>query len=63
MNYISQKVSNKKESKYCSTHFHIRVCITHKHIDLHIVSVILFMYQDVMIGYVNVRAKIKFREV
>ena len=46
-----------KVSKYCSTHFNIKVCRTHKHTDLRLVSGILFIYQGVIIGYVNLRGK------
>ena len=60
MNYNSHKVSNKKLSKYYSTHFNIKVCTTHKHTDLCLVSGILLIYQDVKIGYATLSAKIKF---
>ena len=52
-----------KVSKYCSTHFNIKVCRTHKQTDLHLVSGLLFIYQYTMIGYVSLRAKMKFHEV
>ena len=58
-----QKVSNKKVSEYCSTHFSIKVCRTHKHTDPRLVSSPLFISQDEMIGYVSLREKMKVHEV
>ena len=45
--------------KYCITQFNIKVCKTPKHPDPHLVPGIILIYQDVMIGYVNLRAKMK----
>ena len=50
-------------SEYCSTHFKIKLYRTLKHTNIRIVSGILFIYQDVIIGYVNLRAKMKASEV
>ena len=58
-----QKVSNKKVSKHCSTHFNIKLCRAHKHTAFRLVSGLLLIYQDVMIVYVNLREKMKVHEV
>ena len=53
----SSEIFKQNISKYCSTHFNIKVCRTHKHTDLRLVSVLLLISQDVLIEYVNLRAK------
>ena len=63
MNQNSHKISNKKVSKHCSKHFNIKLCATQIHNDLPLVYGLLLIYQDVIIGYVNLRAKIKFNEM
>ena len=60
---ILRKFQRKKVSKYCSTHFNIKVCITQKHTDLFLVAGLLLISQYVKIGYINLWAKIKVREV
>ena len=52
-----------KVSKYCSTQFNIKVCRTHKHTDLPLISGLLLISPDVIIGYEDLWAKIKFHEV
>ena len=59
----AQKFSRKKLSKYCSTHFNIKVFTDPKHTDLYLASGILLMSQYVMIGYVNLRENTKVSEV
>ena len=51
--------SKQKMSEYCSTQFNIKVCRTQKHTNICLISGIILISQDVMIGYVNLRAKMK----
>ena len=54
---------NFQTKKFQNTVVHIKLCGTPKHTDLRLVSSLLLISQNVMIGYVNLRANMKVCEV